>query len=147
MIQNLSIGVGMIVLMTAIHAVFMLGVLKSIKRYGRRASRTSTGRVSMAVSTILWMVGAAFFEMAAWAALFIGLGAFDAIEPSFYFSAVTYTSLGYGDVTLLEPLRVLGPIEALGGIIMSGWSTALVVAVLQRTIPVPEALAHEAARG
>ena len=53
-------------------------------------------------------------------------------RDALYFSLVTYTTLGYGDVTLNAEWRVLAAFEAVNGIIMFGWTTALIVAVVQR---------------
>jgi voltage-gated potassium channel Kch len=53
-------------------------------------------------------------------------------QTAFYFSIVTYTTTGYGDLVLPEPWRVLGGIEALTGILMCGWSTGFFFAVLSR---------------
>lgn len=51
-----------------------------------------------------------------------------------YFSMVTFTTLGYGDITLGGDWRLLASFEAANGIIMFGWTTALIVAYLQRMI-------------
>ena len=53
-------------------------------------------------------------------------------ETAFYFSGVTYTSLGYGDVVLAKPWRLLAPIEGLVGIIMVGLSTGYFFVVVSR---------------
>jgi Ion channel len=55
-------------------------------------------------------------------------------ESAFYFSAVTYTSVGYGDLVLLRPWRMLAPLEALTGILMCGLSTGLFFALVNRWI-------------
>ncbi len=53
--------------------------------------------------------------------------AISAFEPAVYFSMVTYTTLGFGDMTLDEGWRIFSSIEAANGIIMFGWTTALIV--------------------
>jgi TRAP-type C4-dicarboxylate transport system permease small subunit len=53
------------------------------------------------------------------------------IEEAVYFSFVTFTTLGYGDITLSEGFRVLSGIQALNGIILVGWSTAMIFSVVQ----------------
>ena len=53
------------------------------------------------------------------------------MEAAFYFSLVSFTTLGFGDITLDENFRLLASIEAANGIIIFGWSTAIVVAVVQ----------------
>lgn len=55
------------------------------------------------------------------------------LEQAFYFSLVTFTTLGYGDITLGPEWRVLSGIEALNGVLLVGWSTAFLFSVLQRT--------------
>jgi len=73
-----------------------------------------------------------------WAGLYVWLDAIPTYSEAIYFSLVTFTTLGYGDVTLGEEWRVLGALESANGVIIFGWSTAMVVAVLQRTL-VPDA--------
>ena len=59
-----------------------------------------------------------------WLAVYDRLaGAIPDLTLSAYFSAVTYTTTGYGDVVLREEWRLVGGIEALTGILMCGWST------------------------
>jgi hypothetical protein len=55
-------------------------------------------------------------------------------ESAFYFSAVTYTSLGYGDLLLPKAWRLFAPLETLAGILMSGISTGLFFAVAFRWV-------------
>lgn len=55
-------------------------------------------------------------------------------EEATYFSVVTFTTLGYGDITLVEhEWRLLSGIEALNGILLVGWTTALLFVVVQRS--------------
>ena len=56
----------------------------------------------------------------------------DVFEEAVYFSFVTFTTLGYGDITLSEGYRLLSGIQALNGIILVGWSTAMIFSVVQR---------------
>ena len=57
----------------------------------------------------------------------------DTFEQAVYFSMVTFTTLGYGDIRLGPDLRLLSGIEALNGILLVGWTTALLFAVLQHS--------------
>ncbi|MEP3114364.1 potassium channel family protein [Nisaea sp.] len=68
-----------------------------------------------------------------WAGLYIILGEFTDFETALYFSTVTISTLGYGDIVLSPDWRLLGAIEAASGILLFGWSTAMLVAVLMRT--------------
>ncbi len=52
------------------------------------------------------------------------------IETAFYFSGVTYTTIGYGDVVAVRPWRMLAPLEGMLGILMSGLSAGFLFAVV-----------------
>jgi hypothetical protein len=73
-------------------------------------------------------------QMALWAAAFLGCGEFGDFGTAFYHSAVNYTSLGYGDIILSERWRLLGPLEAMTGMLLFGLSAATVFAVMSRLI-------------
>ena len=73
-------------------------------------------------------------QVAFWALLYTALGAFADFETAAYFSGVTFTSLGYGDVVLPGRLRLLGPLQAANGLMMFGITTALFIAAVQNAI-------------
>ena len=85
-------------------------------------------RVSAAV---LLMFLVSVLEVTVWAVTYLLLEVFDRLEPAMYFSMVTFTTLGYGDVVLDESWRLLASFQAAIGIIMFGWTTAVVIAVVQ----------------
>ena len=86
-------------------------------------------------ASVVMMFFAALLEVNIWAAVYLALGVLPALEPAVYFSTVTFTTLGYGDLTLQESWRLLGSFQAANGTIMFGWTTALVVAYMQRLAP------------
>ena len=51
-----------------------------------------------------------------------------------YFAFVNYATLGYGDITPVEPGRLLGPITAMNGMLLFGWSTAVIFEMLRRPL-------------
>jgi hypothetical protein len=69
-------------------------------------------------------------EAIVWALFFVLVGGLPDLETAVYFSLTSYATLGYGDVVLPEPWRLLGPIEATVGVLMLGWSTGILVAVI-----------------
>ena len=73
-------------------------------------------------------------EIAVWAFFYLWTECLPDAESAFYFSGVTYTTIGYGDLVLPRPWRLLGPVEGLTGILMCGLSTGLFVALLGRVI-------------
>lgn len=79
------------------------------------------------VSTLLLLHLA---EAVVWALFFVLVGGLPDFESAAYFSLTSYTTVGYGDVVLPGPWRLLGPIEAAVGVLMLGWSTGILVAVI-----------------
>jgi len=73
-------------------------------------------------------------QIALWAAAFRWCGHFSKFDTAFYFSAQNYTALGYGDVVLPEEWRLLGPLEAVNGVLAFGLSAAVLFAMLSRLI-------------
>ena len=63
---------------------------------------------------------------------FLWAGCLPDAESAFYFSGVTYATVGYGDVVLQKPWRMLAPVEGLTGILMCGLSTGFFFAVLNK---------------
>jgi ion channel len=79
-----------------------------------------------------WMVLLHLLEITAWAVFYEWLGAIADLPSALYFSAVTYTTTGYGDIVLPLEWRLVGGVEALTGILMCGWSTGFFFAVVVR---------------
>jgi ion channel len=73
-------------------------------------------------------------EIAVWALFFWWHKCLPDAESSFYFSGVTYATIGYGDLVLPEEWRLFGPVEGLTGILMCGLSTAFFFAVVSKKI-------------
>lgn len=55
-----------------------------------------------------------------------------AVRTSIYFSAETYTSLGYGDIVPTGELRMLAGVEALNGLLLIGWSASYIYIAMER---------------
>ena len=73
-------------------------------------------------------------QIAVWAWLFQLLGEFDHFVEAYYHSAVNFATLGYGDIVMSEKHRLLGPIEAVNGVLMIGVSTAALLSVFQNIL-------------
>jgi len=93
-----------------------------------RSSRRLLLILAMALLTAL----ALLVEILLWALVYRGLGLFAGLEASVYFSGITFTTVGYGDMTLPQCWRLLSVAEAVNGVLMAGWSTAQLVYVVQR---------------
>ena len=70
-------------------------------------------------------------QVAIWALLFLLLGEFPGFGEAVYHSAVNFATLGYGDIVMSNNHKLLGPIEAINGVIMIGVSTAALMAAFQ----------------
>ncbi len=117
-----------------VHSGFTIVVLWSLRRlqpeHWGMGSRWK--RATLVASLVLTMFVAALIEVVVWAGTYLWLGAIDEVERAVYFSMVTFTTLGYGEIVLSESWRLLASFEAANGIIMFGWTTALIFAVVQR---------------
>ncbi|CAN7369451.1 potassium channel family protein [Mesorhizobium sp. LjNodule214] len=106
-------------------------------RYFARATKQPLGPkpwrsifVQFSILMIVLMIGN-IVQVAFWALLYRSLGAFEDFETAVYFSGVTFTSLGYGDVVLTGRMRLLAPLQAANGLMMFGVTTALFIAAVQ----------------
>src|SRR5436305_12815247 len=71
-------------------------------------------------------------QVGLWAVVFLHAQELPNLEAALYFSLATYTTIGFGDVVVGPGWRVLAGIEGLTGILLVGWSTAFVFAVVNR---------------
>ena len=134
MLKITLVGCLLIVMTTIIHSVL------TRMSYTYLESRMSTTRVQRIISMeviVLMIILAALIEASLWAGCYLLIGAFQTGEEALYFSLVTFSTLGYGDVVLTQSYRLLGGFEAANGIIIFGWSTAILVDALQRLRGVP----------
>jgi hypothetical protein len=79
-----------------------------------------------------WSILSHLLQIFTWGSVYAAAGAIRDLASAFYFSAVTYTTTGYGDLVLPQQWRVVGGIEALTGILMCGLSTGLFFGVFAR---------------
>jgi hypothetical protein len=90
--------------------------------------------VSFMLIVTLVMAAAHLLQITAWAAAYLMVGEFSAFDTAFYYSAQSYTALGYGDIIVSERWRLLGPLESINGLLLFGLSTAIMFAVMSRLI-------------
>ena len=126
----------MMVLTIIIHALFMAGGAKLAKWRRSRFGSTGKETVKAALLSVLtvWMFLAIVLETGLWALLYLfnsQITTLPDLETAFYFSMVTFTTLGYGDVLLTGQWRVLASIQAANGVIIFGWTTALIFYFIQ----------------
>lgn len=133
LIEILSAG-GLVVVTVVIHAVGFHTLLRTIMR-AHAIDRSGFWHVTLAVSGMTcWLILVHLVEIAVWGWFYFWQGCLPDAETALYFSGVTYTTLGYGDLVLPKPWRMLAPIEALTGILLCGLSTGLFFAVVFRWV-------------
>lgn len=86
------------------------------------------------LTTMLVMMLGNFAQIVLWGVVFLRLEEFGDIYEAVYHSAVNFTSLGYGDVVMSKQWKLLGPLEALNGILMLSVTGAALMAMLQQMI-------------
>ena len=89
-------------------------------------------RVGLLLGLFMFIILLHLIQIALWAIVFWREGELPTLEKAAYFSITTYTTVGFGDVVLGPGWRVLAGIEGLTGLILVGWSTAFVFAVVNR---------------
>ncbi|MGD8617645.1 MAG: potassium channel family protein [Gammaproteobacteria bacterium] len=133
MLVNMTIAALLMVITTAIHASGMLLVVRMVlSKEEKSASRKRLMHLYSVAGVVLLMFLISVIEVLAWSLTYLWLGALDSLEKATYFSMVTFTTLGYGEIVLDGQWRLLASFEAANGIIMFGWTTAIVLAAVQR---------------
>ena len=135
MLRLSLIGSALIAVTVLIHAN---GTTAWVRHLGRKyvGDLPWSGQRSMLVLVnTAWVVFVLHsLEIVIWAVAYqalLPISELASFEEAVYFSFVTFTTLGYGDITLSEGWRLLSGIEALNGIILLGWSTAMIFSVVQ----------------
>lgn len=136
MLLNLLAGLPVMLLCLLLQAVFVTICLRHYVRFrhaqpGRESQLLNILLLSM---VMLLMLLGNFVQIAIWAALFMLLGEFDDFATALYHSGVNFATLGYGDIIMSSPWRLLGPLEAANGILMFGVSTAVMTAAVMDVI-------------
>ena len=129
MLSKLLIAFSLMALCVAIHAMGVTAVFRRIrKRFASRPSDfwPSAGKLVRIAS---WTVFLHLLQILVWAFFYSWRGAMPDFPTAAYFSAVTYTTTGYGDLVLQPEWRLVGGVEALTGILMCGLSTGMFFAV------------------
>ena len=107
--------------------MYFYAKLQTVQLRARSFLRT----MSLLVVVMLVLLFGNLVQVALWAQLFVYLGEFESQADAVYHSAVNFATLGYGDIVMSERHRLLGPMQAINGVLMVGVSTAVVMAALQ----------------
>ncbi|SFN53381.1 Ion channel [Algoriella xinjiangensis] len=129
------IGVFIICINVVLQSIITVFSLKYLHQFNSKKNRISIKAVllqmSLSVSLLTLLHGA---QCTIWAAAFYFNPEIDNLynfKEAIYFSLITFTTVGYGDVVIDSDWKILGGLEAINGIMMVGWSTALMFSYLQ----------------
>jgi len=134
MIERLLIASALVATTVIIHAGG-LGMVLSHVLHSRVRLHIRFWPITWLLIRIAWLlILIHLFEIAIWALFFWWQNCLPDAESSFYFSGVTYATIGYGDLVLPKEWRLFGPIEGLTGILMCGLSTAFLFVIASKRI-------------
>ena len=135
MLLQLLVGCIVSVINIMIHALVTVGVVGIVRAAGpRHTERPRLHLMLVMVGTAAALMVAHTLEVFVWVLTDAIVGAAPAGSDLLYFAFVNYTTLGYGDITPVQAWRLIGPMTAMNGILMFGWSTALLFEVLRKTL-------------
>ena len=133
MLRQLLVSIAVSLCNIAIHAMVMAAVLWVARRTSERATPRRTLRlVVIMMATVSVLMAAHIAEVIAWSFAYAIIGVAPAGTDLLYFAFVNYTTLGYGDVTPVQRWNLLGPMTAMNGVLLFGWSTAVIFEVLRK---------------
>jgi voltage-gated potassium channel len=123
---------GTVALQIGTQAVLLAGI-RFIDRRTRGATELRRA-FWISLGAVVPLVFGHLAQVGMWAAFFVWRGALTAYHDAFYFSLVSFATLGYGDIVLAPGYRIFGALEAACGSLMMGWSTALIFAAVSRSV-------------
>ena len=135
MLRQLLMGGAVSLCNIAIHAVVMATVVGTARRalkWRHRRPQSWLAAVMVAIVGVLLVAHVA--EVITWSLAYAILDVVPPGTDALYFAFVNYTTLGYGDIVPAERWRLLGPMAAMNGVLLFGWSTAVIYEVMRQAM-------------
>ncbi len=134
---QILLGTALLTFCALVHIGTLILAVPLIERLAKALHDASTllRNAAMMSLAVFLVVLAHTIQVWAWAIVFHIIGPFEGFAANFYFSTVTYTTLGYGDLVLGEGLRVFGTFASVTGLLTFGISTALLIGLVVRLFP------------
>ena len=134
MVTQLAVGMIASFANIVIHSLTMNLMIRTARAHSVHMGASSWWLARLMSAVVCLMMAAHIGEVGIWALAYGLVGAAPSGADVLYFAFVNYTTLGYGDVTPVERWRLLGPFTAMNGILLFGWSTAVIFEVLRRAL-------------
>jgi hypothetical protein len=128
----LAIALALMAVCVVVHALVLALLFRWLNNHRAPGRIHFLRAAALLVQVAFWLVLAHLVEMSIWAVALVRLGALQDMVDSIYFSMITYTTVGYGDLVLPLRWHALAGVEGLTGILMAGWSTGFLFAVVNR---------------
>jgi Ion channel len=123
----------------AIHAAAIMVIIRSRGAiHANVPAHPALRLVGIMIATVSMLMVAHLVEVAIWSIAYSFVAAAPRDSDDLYFAFVNYTTLGYGDVIPVARWRLLGPLTAMNGVLLFGWSTAVIYHILRASIPADE---------
>jgi len=132
MLSKLLVAWSLTAVCVIVHAIGMTTLLRWVNHVVARMRARFWFSTWMLVRTAGWIILLHLIEITIWAFFYAWVHGMPDLPSALYFSVVTYTTTGYGDLVLPNEWRLVGGVEALTGILMCGWSAAFFFAVVNR---------------
>jgi hypothetical protein len=135
MLAQLLVGGAASLVNIAIHSIWTVLLDHAVRRFWSRRPRPQflRDRVALMMATVAILMAAHVAEVMVWAATYMAVGATPEGASHVYLAFVNYTTLGYGDVVPVAAWQLVGPLTAMNGILLIGWSTAVIFDVVRTT--------------
>ncbi len=135
MIRQLLVGGAVSAVTISMHALVMM-ILIRVAQYASERSKAQASQhlVLVMVPTVLVLMMTHTLEVFVWAFAYWLVDAAPEGADRVYFAFVNFATLGYGDVVPVRRWNLLGPIAAMNGALLFGWSTAVIFEVLRRAL-------------
>jgi hypothetical protein len=135
MLTKILLAACLVAITVTIHAAGLGVVLSHVSHSKVQPEDTRFWPITWLLIRIAWLlIMIHLLAIFVWAFFFSLAKCLPNLESSFYFSAVTYATIGYGDLVLPKEWRMLGPIEGFTGILMFGLSTAFFFIVVSKSV-------------
>jgi hypothetical protein len=135
MLRQLLFGSAVSLGNIAIHALAMAAVVAAARAaFASHFSRPTLRLVAVMIPVVSVLMAFHICEVAVWSLAYALVDAAPEGTDRLYFAFVNYTTLGYGDVVPVQGWRLLGPITAMNGVLLFGWSTVVIFEVLRRAV-------------
>ena len=135
MLRQLLVGGLVSVINIAIHSLIMATVVGVAQRASeKKLLHPSLFLAAVMIPIVSILMAAHTIEVMVWASAYALVDAAPEDVQLVYFAFVNYATLGYGDIVPVDRWKLLGPITAMNGALMFGWSTAVMFEVLRKTM-------------